>query len=271
MLKNILKDFFLTNLQKEIKKSNSQIIILNDWIGLKILIDKYYEKDEIEVLKKHFNDNIKNNTFVDVGANIGNHSLYFQKYFRRIIAFEPQKKIFKILKLDTEDFKNIKVFNYGLDSKSYFTEFSIPYSNSGMASELKKDLDSYTEKVEFKVFDNSHKDVVSYIKIDVEGNEEKVIMSMRKVIIKNLPVISFELNLDQDLRKKIIENFNSMGYNKFFVSEKYFFPRNIRFIKRFFGKPKKLKPISVSEMLSSNKNYSLVHTYSEKSNFKLNV
>ena len=81
MLKNILKDFFLTNLQKEIKKSNSQIIILNDWIGLKILTDKYYEKDEIEVLKKHFNDNIKNNTFVDVGANIGNHSLYFQKYF----------------------------------------------------------------------------------------------------------------------------------------------------------------------------------------------
>ena len=112
MLKNILKDFFLTNLQKEIKKSNSQIIILNDWIGLKILTDKYYEKDEIEVLKKHFNDNIKNNTFVDVGANIGNHSLYFQKYFRRIISFEPQKKIFKILKLNTEDFKNIKIFNY---------------------------------------------------------------------------------------------------------------------------------------------------------------
>ena len=56
MLKNILKDFFLTNLQKEIKKSNSQIIILNDWIGLKILTDKYYEKDEIEVLKKHFGE-----------------------------------------------------------------------------------------------------------------------------------------------------------------------------------------------------------------------
>ena len=82
-------------------------------------------------------------------------------------------------------------------------------------------MDSYTEKVEFKVFDNSHKDVVSYIKIDVEGNEEKVIMSMRKAITKNLPVISFELNLDQDSRKKIIETFNSMGYNKFFVSEKY--------------------------------------------------
>ena len=62
-----------------------------------------------------------------------------------------------------------------------------------------------------------------------------------------------------------------MGYDKFFVSEKYFFPRNVRFIKRFFGKPKKLKPISVSEMLSTNNNYSLVHTYSEKSNFKLNV
>ena len=177
IIKFILKDFFLTNLQKEIKKSNSQIIILNDWIGLKILVDKYYEKDEIEVLKKHFNDNIKNNTFVDVGANIGNHSLYFQKYFRRIISFEPQKKIFKILKLNTEDFKNIKVFNYGLDAKSYFTEFSIPYSNSGMASELQKDLDSYIEKVEFKVFDNFHKDIVSYIKIDVDGIDKNGVLT----------------------------------------------------------------------------------------------
>ena len=271
MLKNILKDFFLNNLQREIKKSNSQIVILNDWIGLKILIDKFYEKDEIDVLIQYFNDKIKNNTFVDVGANIGNHSLYFQKYFKNIKAFEPQKKIYKILKLNTEDFKNIKIFNYGLDTKSYFTKFSIPYSNSGMANDLKKDLVCYTEKVEFKIFDDYHKDTVSYIKIDVEGNEEKVLMSMKKSIIKNLPVISFELNSNTDLRKRIIETFNSIGYDKFYVSEKYFFPRNLRFIKRLFGKPKKLKSISIKDMLSKEKNYTLIHTFSEKSNFKLNV
>lgn len=271
MLRNILKDFYLTILQKEIKNSNSQIVLLNDWIGLKILIDKYYEKDEIDVLIRYFNDEIKNNTFVDVGANIGNHSLYFQKYFKNIKAFEPQIKIFKILKLNTENFKNIKIFNYGLDTSSYSTKFSIPFSNSGMANELKKDLVCYTEKVEFKMFDNYHKDSVSYIKIDVEGNEEKVLMSMKKSIIKNLPVISFELNSNTNLRKRIIEIFNSIGYNKFYVSEKYFFPRNLRFIKRLFGKPKKLKSLSIEDILSKKNNYSLIHTFSEKSNFKLNV
>ena len=161
MLKNILKDFFLTNLQKEIKKSNSQIIILNDWIGLKILTDKYYEKDEIEVLKKHFNDNIKNNTFVDVGANIGNHSLYFQKYFRRIISFEPQKKIFKILKLNTEDFKNIKIdtdFNSAHISLEHTGEFTLekPIQNGSKTLSYEWLESAYlikvNEKLKFKFY-----------------------------------------------------------------------------------------------------------------------
>ena len=114
MLKNILKDFFLTNLQKEIKKSNSQIIILNDWIGLKILTDKYYEKDEIEVLKKHFNDNIKNNTFVDVGANIGVFGLKASKLFDKIEihSFEPVPPIFEVLSNNKKLSGNPKFFVY---------------------------------------------------------------------------------------------------------------------------------------------------------------
>jgi len=271
MIRNILKDFYINNLQKEINKSDSQIVIINDWIGLKILIDKYYERDEIDLLKGHFNDKIKNNTFIDVGANIGNHTLYFQKYFKNIKAFEPQVKIFKILKLNTENFKNINIFNYGLDTSSYTTKFSIPFSNSGMANELKKDLACYTEKVEFKIFDKNHNDTISYIKIDVEGNEEKVLMSMKNSIIKNLPIISFELNSNTNLRIRIIDFFKSIGYDKFYVSEKYFFPRNVRFVKRFFGKPKKLRSLSIADLISKKNNFNLIHTFSEKSNFKLNV
>ena len=270
MFYRILKDFFKNILQKKINKSNSQIVILNDWIGLNILFDNYYEKEEIVLLKNHFNSNVKKNIFIDVGANIGNHTLFFKTYFKGIKAFEPQKKIFKILKINTEDYSSIEVFNYGLDLRSHDSKFYIPYSNSGMANESTKDLSGYYEKVNFKVYDENHNDKISYIKIDVEGNEEKVLLSMQKSIIKNLPIISFELNSKAISRKKIIEIFKSFGYEKFYVSEKYFFPMNLRFIKRFFGNPKKLKLISQSNLLSEN-NFNLIHTFSEKSPFKLNV
>ena len=270
MIYRILKELFINILQKKINNSNSQIVILNDWIGLNILVNNYYEKDEIVLLKNHFNSNVKDYLFVDVGANIGNHTLFFSNYFKCIKAFEPQKKIFKILKINTENYSNIEVFNYGLDSRIHNSKFYIPYSNSGMANQSIKELAGYYENVNFKVFDENHNDKISYIKIDVEGNEEKVLLSMQKSIIKNLPIISFELNSKAVSRKNIVEIFKSFGYEKFYVSEKYFFPMNFRFIKRFFGKPKRLKLISKSDLLSNN-NFSLIHTFSEKSHFKLNV
>jgi hypothetical protein len=84
MIYRILKELFINILQKKINNSNSQIVILNDWIGLNILINNYYEKDEIVLLKNHFNSNVKDYLFVDVGANIGNHTLFFQYYFKCI-------------------------------------------------------------------------------------------------------------------------------------------------------------------------------------------
>ncbi|MAD59572.1 MAG: hypothetical protein CMB81_04485 [Flammeovirgaceae bacterium] len=270
MFYSILKDLFMNFLQKKINKNTSQVVILNDWIGLNILINDYYEKDEIILLKKHFSSDVKKNTFIDAGANIGNHSLFFENYFKHIKSFEPQNKIFKILKLNTENSKNIKVFNYGLDIKSYDSKFHIPYSNAGMANELTKDLPGYFEKVSFKVYDQNHNDTISYIKIDVEGNEENVLLSMQKSILKHLPIISFELNSNTLSRKKVIKIFKSFGYEKFYVSEKYFFPMNLRFIKRFYGKPKKLKLISHHDLLSNN-NFNLIHTFSDQSYFKLNV
>ena len=270
MFYSILKDLFINFLQKKINKNKSQVVILNDWIGLNILINDYYEKDEIILLKKHFSSDVKKNTFIDAGANIGNHSLFFENYFKHIKSFEPQNKIFKILKLNTENSKNIKVFNYGLDIKSYSSKFHIPYSNAGMANELTKDLPGYFEKVSFKVYDHNHNDTISYIKIDVEGNEENVLLSMQKSILKHLPIISFELNSNTLSRKKVIKIFKSFGYEKFYVSEKYFFPMNFRFIKRFYDKPKKLKLISHHDLLSHN-NFNLIHTFSDQSYFKLNV
>ena len=46
-----------------------------------------------------------NGTVLDIGANIGNHSLFFSNYFYKVLSFEPHPKIFKVLAINTEDKK----------------------------------------------------------------------------------------------------------------------------------------------------------------------
>jgi hypothetical protein len=48
---------------------------------------RFYEEEELGIIAKHF----KGGTFVDIGANVGNHSIFAAKFLgaSTVIAFEP--------------------------------------------------------------------------------------------------------------------------------------------------------------------------------------
>jgi FkbM family methyltransferase len=56
----------------------------------------FYEAEELALIQKHY----EQGTFVDIGANIGNHSLYLSKFGRcpRILVFEPNKAAVDVLR-----------------------------------------------------------------------------------------------------------------------------------------------------------------------------
>jgi len=141
---------------------------------------------------------------LDVGANIGNHSLFFQSYFKKIVSFEPQKQTFKILSINTEKYDNINAKNFGLDLENKIVKFYIPFDNNGMASPKIKSINAYEEDVELRKIHNNDYKNVGFIKIDVEGNELNVLISLNEIINQTLPVISFELNQNISSRKKNI-------------------------------------------------------------------
>jgi hypothetical protein len=93
----------------------------NDLIGIDINTFGIYEKEELEMLfeflsplEKIFEDG----TAFDVGANIGNHSMFFSKKFKRIHSFEPHPSTFYILNFNTNQLKNISTHNIGLGDES---------------------------------------------------------------------------------------------------------------------------------------------------------
>jgi FkbM family methyltransferase len=147
---------------------------------------------------------VENTNMIDVGANIGTFSLMMSKYISEnshIYAFEPvYSEIFdmNVKQNDLED--KIKVYPIGLSDKNEklqgggLIDFSIK-ANYGFTQidNLKKADDSTEMIIEVKKLDDLNIDNVSFIKIDVEGSERKVLDGAINTIYKNTPTILIEI------------------------------------------------------------------------------
>lgn len=160
--------------------------------------NNFFEINFLEFVKNNFN---KQKTILDIGANIGNHSLFFSEFLEcdDIICFEPYEKNVELLKLNLNK-KNCKIMDFALsDSISEKTLYNSQSNNYGGFS-----LHSYDgskgENKSFKVKDNiitktldSLKlDNITMIKIDVEGHENQVLSGSIETIKNNNPIIFIE-------------------------------------------------------------------------------
>ncbi len=176
--------------------------LLNEYISIDIIVDGVYDPKSIneivELLKSNFL-NFKFETLIDIGANIGNHSVYLSKYFDTVIAFEPNPFTYEILKINTSQYSNISIKNFGLSSFKDSVFLSEDKRNLGGSkiyddkNKIPKNLtvrEIFLEKLDDLDIHASKNSVL--IKLDVEGHENKVLKGSKKFIIKHKPVICFE-------------------------------------------------------------------------------
>jgi tRNA G46 methylase TrmB len=86
----------------------------NDLVIIESL-KKGYVYDE-DIIRNKLNPYIQNSKYIlDVGAHIGSHCISYSKLNPKaeIVAFEPQSKIFELLKMNCieNECKNIKLYN----------------------------------------------------------------------------------------------------------------------------------------------------------------
>ncbi|NOS96632.1 MAG: FkbM family methyltransferase [Methylotenera sp.] len=189
---------FLRRLNNEhIRKNKRQIAVFAfDSIALEVALYGVYEKKELELffdwlsfIQKDFLQGVA----IDIGANIGNHSLFFSDYFKKIYSFEPNKNTFKLLSFNANLVNNIECFNYGLSDKDSSSTMVFDKKNIGGAK-LASDLSSDAVVVNLKTLDssNSFEERVYLLKIDVEGHELEVLKGAEKTIAAHQPIIIFE-------------------------------------------------------------------------------
>lgn len=206
------------------------ILRSKDFISNKIEENGYWELYQVEQCIHHIRPN---STFVDIGANIGTWSVEIGRKLRdkniQIVAFEPQKEVYNNLcgnMFINGLSDNSQLHRFGLGSPKDMGKKMCMYKingNMGAARfdnfevfpNFKKDVE---EEVEIRTLDSFNINNISFIKIDVEGFERKVLLGSIETIKKNnYPTIVFECWDEQEFdeeRKLVFQLLNEIGYDK---------------------------------------------------------
>lgn len=245
------------------------MVCYNDHIGKHILFDNFYEKEELILIQNSFSDEVKKSSFIDIGSNVGNHTIFFKNNFKNIYCFEPQKTTYKILTLNTESFEHIKTFNYGIDIKKKEITFYIPTNNNGMGrSSVIEGKNIRKERVLLKPLDDSLIKNVGFIKIDVEGNEYSVLKSLKKILNTDKPIVGFELNSENPNKNQILEFLSENNYKTFMVNNKTFNNR-FKFYQNILGRKNKLVNVEIETLKKIKSDISMVISINHDSKYYL--
>jgi len=182
--------------------------------GCKLLLDEtdrhgftiYGEEDpqERELIKKIIK---KGDIVVDVGANIGIHTIIMAKCVGEtghVYAFEPSKNNVRLLKntMSLNGFENVSIIDSAVSDKPGKSLF---YLSNGISAHSLSDFGYKKGSIEINVesldhfFTNVNKKI-NFLKIDAEGYDFKVIKGMEN-ILKN-PELKFLIEFFPERLKK---------------------------------------------------------------------
>lgn len=142
--------------------------------------------------------------FIDVGANVGQHSIFMSSFVKEVHAFEPYEPIRNILNANiaSNGITNVITYGVGIGREEQKLVFYAPNGdNLGVGSFAgangRTDLSEYGE-LPVVNGDNFFKhrgiDGADLMKIDVEGFERDVILGLEGTIKRDRPFVVMEFS-----------------------------------------------------------------------------
>jgi FkbM family methyltransferase len=222
--------------RKNIEKNPQLVIFSFDHIGLSLNLEGRYENSSLLLVEEFIERkiaNAKDKIALDIGANIGNHSIFFAKTFKQVYAFEPNPVTYEVLKINSNyaaEHNNVIPVNFGLSDIEGSLPFYINPSNIGGSTIIDGNNPHIknSTQINVKTLDtlNELKDVsLALIKIDVEGHELNVLKGAKKTISREMPAILFEQGIAEiiDGSSPVIDYLDELGYEFFEIKKNFDF------------------------------------------------
>ncbi|MGH1370133.1 MAG: FkbM family methyltransferase [Maritimibacter sp.] len=160
---------------------------------------RFYEQQELDELRAIFPEG---GTFVDIGANVGNHSIYAGLFLKagKVIPFEPNPLAYRVLVHN--------VLLNGLDEVVDLSNLGVGVSDhaqEGFAMEKRdrnlggaKMIEGKGDLMVFPADDLLEGEAPAMIKIDVEGMEMQALGGLEKTITEHRPVLLVEVDNENE-------------------------------------------------------------------------
>jgi FkbM family methyltransferase len=203
-----------------------------------IAAGNYPELDDLEIITHYLrmtqDDKFFGGSVLDVGAHIGFHTLYFQKFFSSVLAFEPHPLLYRILSLNVEfsqenkvllhncalmDYEGIgelrdhKESNMGASTLEVINETT----NINLQSKKEEGFQQTKFEIPVKTCDSfNFQQRISLIKLDVEGSEESFLRGAVATLMRHYPVIVMEdWKSGMGIESDAVKFLRRLGYKSF--------------------------------------------------------
>jgi len=168
----------------------------------------FYEIGLLETVRKYK----LTGTYLDIGANMGNHSIYFMNECRctNLISIEPEPTIYKTLvkNINQNNHKNIpfKTYNCALGDRECTVSMDVNPKNSGATKVISESGDIDCHILDDLIFDDN----IKVIKMDAEGYELKILHGAKRIISTHRPLIICEASTPEEFKQvnSYLEKFN---------------------------------------------------------------
>lgn len=174
---------------------------------------QFYEQEELQLIRSYFPPG---GVFCDIGANVGNHSLYVGLFLQpsKIICFEPNPAIIPTLRAN--------IFLNGLEGICNLDHLGIGLSSSteeGLGMRFRRHNLGAARFVpatgDLKVVPGDsilREQKLDFVKIDVEGMELEVLSGLKETLAISKPAIFVEC--ENNNIEKVTDLLGGWGYSK---------------------------------------------------------
>lgn len=150
-------------------------------------------------------------TVLDIGANIGTHTIYYANHASRVLAFEPNPIAFECLRYNLRQHLNTTLYRKAVSNHEAMVDIVPQGDNYGAVYTLPG------SQIPTITIDSMDLTECNFMKIDVEGDELAVLLGAEQTIRKYKPVMCIECNEHTLIRKgmdgnHLIKHIQSLGY-----------------------------------------------------------